>query len=510
MRIMNMNSPKICGVILAAGMSRRMGSFKPTLPIGDTTFVKRIISMMREAGISEIFVVAGANRKELTEHLKDEDVRMLFNAQYETTQMLESIKLAIREVQRYADAIILTPVDVALPDGAAYRTVLRHYGEADCIRPVFQEKGGHPVLIGRQVFSPILAYEGENGLKGALKEAGAQTIEVKINQPGILMDADTPEDYQAVLKELDSQKSYIAVAGGLNVDIGGTSHKALVAADSNLGDVFSTTGGVGRNIAHNLCLMGQHVCLLTAYGDDQYREMIEKEADEIGLNLRHALCVPGGRTAIYLYLNEPDGTMAVAVNDMKICRELTPKYFEKNLELINRAKLLIVDANLSTESIAYLTEHVNVPIFADMVSAAKAPRFLPFLSKLHTIKPNLMEAEMLSGMQITDEETLMEAVERIRETGIRQFFISQGEAGIVAVDDTTIRKVASCPAQPVNMTGAGDACLAALAVAHIQGKTLEESAEYANAAAAITIESRETVSEKMSLAEIRARLARKS
>ncbi len=239
MRNMNSKAPTIVGVILAAGMSSRMGTFKPLLRIGESTFVKRIISMMREAGITEIFVVAGAKRNELEEHLKDENVRVLFNAQYETTQMLESIKLAVREVQRYADAIILTPVDVALPDAAVYRTVLRRFGEADCIRPIYQGHGGHPVLIGRSTFPSILAYNAQNGLRGALRDAGAKTLEVKVKHPGVMVDADTPEDYQHVLEALESKKDYVVVAGGLNIDIGGTSKKPLVASDSNPGIVTS-------------------------------------------------------------------------------------------------------------------------------------------------------------------------------------------------------------------------------------------------------------------------------
>ena len=495
----------IVGVILSAGMSSRMGQFKPMLPLSGTSFIKRIISTMREAGVEEIVVVSGARRSELEEHLAGENVKLLFNAQYATTQMLESIKLAIREAQRYADAILVTPVDVALPDVAVYRTLLRRFKDSDCIRPVYRGHGGHPVMIGRRVFPMILAYEGQNGLKGALREAGAVTEEVKVNHPGILMDADTPEDYQQVLSFLESEKDYIAVAGGLNIDIGGTSQKALVAMDSNPGTVRSSLGGVARNIAHNLCLMGQHVSLFTAYGDDQYREMIEDSADAAGLDLTGALCVPHGTTATYLFLNEPDGNLSVAVNDMQICSRLTPDYFAKHLERINGAKLLILDANLPEESVAYLTEHVRIPIFADMVSAAKAGVFLPYLSRLHTIKANLLEAEVLSGIRITDEETLLAAGKKLHDSGIRQVFLSRGKDGMLAVSDT-IKQVAAINARPVNMTGAGDACVAALAVAFLQGKNPEEMAKYANAAASIAIESEETVSEKISITEIESRV----
>ena len=494
------------GVILSAGMSSRMGQFKPMLPIGETTFIKRIIATMRGAGVQEIVVVSGAKRSELEEHLKGENVKLLFNAQYANTQMLESVKLAIREAQRYADAILLTPVDVACPDEALYRVLIRRFTDADCIRPVYRERGGHPILISRRVFPMILAYEGPNGLKGALHEAGAVTEEVNVNHPEILLDADTPEDYQEILSYLESENEYIAVAGGLNIDIGGTSNKPLLTGDSNPGSVVSSLGGVGRNIAHNLCLMGRHVSLFTAYGDDQYREMIEDSADVLGLDLSGALCVPHGSTAVYLFLNEPDGNLAVAVNDMQICSLLTPAYFEKHLEKINGAKLLILDANLPEASVVYLTEHVKVPIFADMVSAAKAGVFLPHLSKLHTIKANILEAEALSGIRITDGESLHLAAEKLLEAGIRQVFLSCGKDGMLAAACGMAKQVHAIKAAPVNMTGAGDASIAALAVAYLQGKNVEEMAEYANAAASVAIESKATVNEEISITEIENRI----
>ena len=222
----------VTGVILAAGMSTRMGRFKPMLPIGDQTFIKRIIHMMHLAGIEDIIVVAGAHKNELEEHLAGEEVRILFNANYASTQMIESIRLAIRDVARSADAIVLTPADVALPDDCVYRAVIRMQKEGDCVRPSYGGRGGHPILINKQIFSSILAYAGDGGLKGALKEAGASIAWAAVGNPGVVMDADTPEDYQQALDLLEERKEYIAVCGGLNVDIGGTPDAKLIPNDS--------------------------------------------------------------------------------------------------------------------------------------------------------------------------------------------------------------------------------------------------------------------------------------
>ena len=126
---------------------------------------------------------------------------------------------------------------------------------------------------------------------------------------------------------------------------------------------------------------------------------------------------------------------------------------------------------------------------------------------VQTVRITEIEQNRAQPRKRFDDESLTEAVERIRSTGVKQFFLSQGDAGILAANGTIIQRVGACASRPVNMTGAGDACLAALAVAYLQNKDLTEAAQYANAAASIAIESMETINEKMSLAEIEARVA---
>ena len=113
--------------------------------------------------------------------------------------------------------------------------------------------------------------------------------------------------------------SYAVVVGGVNVDIGGRSFAPLVAQDSNPGTVRLSLGGVGRNIAHNLALLGTDVHLLAAYGDDLYGERVAASCSELGIDLSSALHISGAPTSTYLYLTDPRGEMALAVSDMSIC-----------------------------------------------------------------------------------------------------------------------------------------------------------------------------------------------
>ncbi len=292
--------------------------------------------------------------------------------------------------------------------------------------------------------------------------------------------------------------SYIAVAGGVNVDIGAQSARRLQSKDSNPGRVRTGLGGVGRNIAHNLALLGADVELLTAIGSDHYAEMVVCSCAELGIGVSHALRVPGGATSAYVYISDERGDMALAVSDMTICDALTPEYFAAQLDVLNGAALVVADTNLPTASLAYLAEHLNVPLFVDPVSATKTERLAGLLPHIHTLKPNALEAEILSGVPVVDRNSARRAARRLIESGVRQVFLSLGKEGfLAAAEDETVWQPAP-EAEVRNTTGAGDAMMAALVWAHLRGENLSRAATLGAAAAAITIESEETISPALS------------
>lgn len=300
--------------------------------------------------------------------------------------------------------------------------------------------------------------------------------------------------------------AYAAVVGGVNMDIGGQSFDALVPRDSNPGRVHMSLGGVGRNIAHNIALLGVDVRLLTAFGDDLYAQRIAASCGELGIDISHALQVPGGTTSTYLYLNGPDGDMALAVSDMDICTKITPSYLRANLSLLNNAQLIVADTNLPPESLQFLAENCSPPIFVDPVSTAKAAKLTKLLGRLHTLKPNRLEAELLTGVSITDEASLRQAADQLLETGLRRVFLSLGTRGVLAADHRGQVLLPCRPAEPINTTGAGDAFLAGLAWAYLQGADLEQTALAGLAAAAITAEGAETINPKLSAEALRQRM----
>ena len=304
-------------------------------------------------------------------------------------------------------------------------------------------------------------------------------------------------------------ESYAVVVGGVNVDIGGHSFAPLVASDSNPGRVSMSLGGVGRNIAHNISLLGVNVRLLTAYGDDVHGQKVAASCSELGIDLSHARHITGGTTSTYLYLMDETGEMVLAVSDMEICKKITPTYLSAHLGLLQNAQLVICDANIPEESLIYLAENCTAPLFCDPVSTVKAVKLRPILGKIHTLKPNRIEAELLSGVKIRTKEDVEKAAEVLLETGMHRVFISMGANGMYAATNKERLWLSNFPGQMVNTTGCGDAAMAALAWAYLEGMDLKETALAGLAAGSIAMESTETINPAMSATAIRTRMNQK-
>ena len=300
--------------------------------------------------------------------------------------------------------------------------------------------------------------------------------------------------------------SYAVVVGGVNVDIGGRSFAPLVAQDSNPGSVRLSLGGVGRNIAHNLALLGTDVHLLTAYGDDLHGERVAASCSELGIDLSHALRIAGGTTSTYLYLTDHRGEMALAVSDMEICKKITPSYLSSQLPLLQNAQVVVADANLSAESLEFLAENCAAPLFVDPVSTAKAQKLRPILGKIHTLKPNRLEAELLSGVPIRSEQDLERAADVLTEMGLHRMFISLGSQGVYAAMGSERLRLPNLPGQMVNTTGCGDAFMAALVWAYLEGMDLKSTALAGLAAGAIAMESGETINPALSAPALQKRM----
>ena len=192
-----MNRNKIGAVVAAAGLSSRMGAFKPLLPFDGVTVIERCIANLRAAGAAEIIVVTGHRCAELAEAVKDSGARCVHNPDYAATQMFDSLRLGLRALPGGCGAVLLTPGDVPLVKPETIRALLEAEGGFVC--PVCGGRRGHPVALDANYIPALLAYSGDGGLRGAVAALGIPTTEAEVADDGMLRDLDTPADYEEVL-----------------------------------------------------------------------------------------------------------------------------------------------------------------------------------------------------------------------------------------------------------------------------------------------------------------------
>ena len=157
----------------------------------------------------------------------------------------------------------------------------------------------------------------------------------------------------------------VVVIGAVNMDIFGRPDRAPRMHDSNPGTVSFSPGGVGRNIAHNLCLLGLNVKLVAAIGDDVYGDSIYESCTKLGMDMHLSRRMSGGRTSSYLCVTDENGDMLVGVSDTDISASITPEYLKAHIKEINEADAVVIDANLTQETVSWIADNVTAPLYAD-------------------------------------------------------------------------------------------------------------------------------------------------
>lgn len=185
-------------LILAAGLSSRMGRFKPLLPLGESTFIDHLIHTMRAAGVGPVVVVTGWHAYELEEHFAGCDgITLVHNPDFAHTHMFHSIQLGLAALQGKCDRLLFSPADVPL---ASCRTMERLLAcKASFACPLSQGKTGHPAMLDARLIAPLRAMPPEENMRSALTQLQVQPVHVVVDDPAVCMDADTPESYGELL-----------------------------------------------------------------------------------------------------------------------------------------------------------------------------------------------------------------------------------------------------------------------------------------------------------------------
>ena len=194
---MNLGAPEPVGsVILAAGLSTRMGRFKLTLPWDGTTVIGRVVQVLVEAGLQDIVVVTGHRADDVAKALTGMAVREAYNSRYETDEMLGSIQIGLAALRGDALAALVCLGDQPQVGVATVRAILaagREEGWQRLVVPSYGFRAGHPILLPRGIWPKVLAATGT--LRDVLKAQREQIRYVSVGTPTVLADLDTPQDY---------------------------------------------------------------------------------------------------------------------------------------------------------------------------------------------------------------------------------------------------------------------------------------------------------------------------
>jgi pseudouridine kinase len=296
----------------------------------------------------------------------------------------------------------------------------------------------------------------------------------------------------------------IVLAGGACVDVKAFAASALVPATSNPGRARFTFGGVARNIAENLARLGVPVTLLAALGADFFGDALVAYCTKIGIDCRLMLRCQTP-TDLYSAHLSPDGELISAIAAMTSANSIDAEVVRAHAGFLASAACLVCDANLSVAALiaaAEIAQKARLPFVVDPVSIAKAPRLRALIAAglpIRLLTPNLAELAAIAQDPIDNDNDMAICCRRLHRSGVEALIVGLGERGAFVACDDRQAFLRSETNRVCDVTGAGDAALAATLWALRQGRDLFESARTGQYAASLTVASEATVSEAITV-----------
>jgi len=188
----------LAAIVLSAGKSERMGSPKALLQFRGRTFLATILDAIDSAGIRTVIVVAGHHYHRIATAFPDAPV--IFNVNYEQG-MSTSVQAGIRTLPPGLSGAAVFLVDHPLIDAKTIEILMSRLKAGHIVVPIHEGRRGHPVVFAADLFDEILALPPDLGLNTVVRKTRDRVLEVPVEDPGVIRDIDTPDQFAALLGE---------------------------------------------------------------------------------------------------------------------------------------------------------------------------------------------------------------------------------------------------------------------------------------------------------------------
>lgn len=292
------------------------------------------------------------------------------------------------------------------------------------------------------------------------------------------------------------------VIGAANVDSKGEPDQELLLGTSNSGIVHTSPGGVARNIAENLGLLGEDVTLCALVGEDTDGEWLKQVTASSGVSTVGMLRLANQRTGRYLSIHNEQGDLIAAIADMEINEAWTDDHLALGLEFIRKHKVsgVMLDANLPIHVLDTFLEAAKAErhtIVAAPVSVKKAEKWRGRLNGVTLLIANQQEASVLSGIEIQSRADFKHAAAILHNEGAQYVFITAGKEGVYVHHEEQSFWLSAKKEDVLDVTGAGDAFTAGVMYALSKSDSILKLAAYGMVMASSALTSRQSVAEQM-------------
>jgi len=292
----------------------------------------------------------------------------------------------------------------------------------------------------------------------------------------------------------------ILIIGAQNIDIFATTSQSYTLHDSNQASIHIAYGGVARNIAENVKRLSNEVSFITVFGDDHFSMQAQLSLKKLGISITESLFLKNYTNSVYLGVMDKFNDLYLGINDMKIVDKLTPDFFIDKAKYISSFDIIVIDNNLSLEAIEYLlSNYYNKTIVMDGVSTTKVKKIMNYLPFIDYLKVNRLELEQLSKK--TD---IVDQLVDLHFKGAHTLIVTSQEQEIyLSTKERTIKTKPIPVKRIVNTSGAGDAFLSGFIHGIIHNLNNKEKLSYAKKLAFITLLSKNSTNELLSLKEVK-------